>query len=281
MIRRARTALRGAGHHHRLRARAHPQHNDRNGFTLPFRPNLRGVSHFAMKPGWLARVVLPYALRGQLPRHENYPPQYQQTFRLRAGGGEPQRFEAMTWDDVARIRDAWPRKLIIKSVLTAHDAEMAVKHGADGIVISNHGGRALDSARPTIDALPEIAAAVGHKTTVMLDSGVRRGADIAKSPRSARKRCLSAGRHFMASALAGRPARNAPSAFFAMSSRRRWAILAAGRWLNSTPDTVVRARRPDNGAQAARRFMHRLRNNDTPAKNNTTETPTKTPRSIT
>ena len=226
------------------------EHNDRNGFMLPFRPNLRGMSHFAMRPGWLARVMLPYVLRGQLPKHENYPPQYQQTFRLRAGGGEPQRHEAMTWDDIARIRDAWPRKLIVKSVLTAHDAEMAVKHGADGIVISNHGGRALDSARPTIDALPEIAAAVGHKTTVMLDSGVRRGADIAKAVALGAKTVLVGRATLYGVGAGGQAGAERAVGILRNEFEKTMGYIGCRTVAELKPDTVVSSRRPDNGAPA-------------------------------
>jgi isopentenyl diphosphate isomerase/L-lactate dehydrogenase-like FMN-dependent dehydrogenase len=87
----------------------------------------------------------------------------------------------MTWDEISSIRDHWHGKLIVKSVLSVEDAELAVAHGADGIVISNHGGRAMDSAPPALAVLPEIADAVGSKTSLMIDGGVMRGSDIAKA----------------------------------------------------------------------------------------------------
>jgi (S)-mandelate dehydrogenase len=85
------------------------------------------------------------------------------------------------WDDVRRIRDRWPRKLMLKGVLRADDAERAVAAGVDGIVISNHGGRQLDSAVSAIDVLPEIARAVAGRASILVDGGVRRGSDIAKA----------------------------------------------------------------------------------------------------
>ena len=75
----------------------------------------------------------------------------------------------------------WPGKLVLKGILDPEDAREALKTGADGIVVSNHGGRNMDSAVASMDALPEIAEAVGEKATVILDSGVRRGSDIAKA----------------------------------------------------------------------------------------------------
>lgn len=157
------------------------EHNDRNGLGFPFRPNLRALTSFASRPAWFANVLMPFLLRGKLPEHENLPPEFRAIIHLKSGLPWPGRYESMTWDEIRAIRDMWPRKLIIKSVLSVSEARQAVACGADGIVISNHGGRVMDSSRPTIDALPDIAAAVGDQTTILLDSGIRRGADIAKA----------------------------------------------------------------------------------------------------
>jgi len=228
------------------------EHNDRNGFTLPFRPNLRGLSHMAMRPGWLTRVILPFAMRGRLPRHENYPPQHQQTFRFTSGGGEPPRFDGMTWDDIARIRDMWPRTLIIKSALTAHDAELAVKHGADAIVVSNHGGRALDSARPTIDALPEIVAAVGHKTTVMLDSGIRRGSDIVKALALGAKTVLVGRATLYGVGAGGEAGAERAIGILKNEFEKTLGYIGCRSVSELGPDTVVKERRPGHGASSKR-----------------------------
>jgi isopentenyl diphosphate isomerase/L-lactate dehydrogenase-like FMN-dependent dehydrogenase len=86
-----------------------------------------------------------------------------------------------TWDDVKRLRDASSMKLLLKGIQTREDAELAIEHGVDGIVVSNHGGRAGSSGRSTIEALPEIAAGVHGRIPIILDSGVRRGTDIFKA----------------------------------------------------------------------------------------------------
>jgi (S)-mandelate dehydrogenase len=94
----------------------------------------------------------------------------------------PKLFDAtLSWDDITWIRQLWRGKLLIKGVLTVSDAERAASLGCDGIVITNHGGRQLDSCVAPIDVLPEIVAAVGARLAVLLDSGVRRGTDIAKA----------------------------------------------------------------------------------------------------
>jgi (S)-mandelate dehydrogenase len=82
------------------------------------------------------------------------------------------------WEDLERYRRLWPGKLVIKGILHPDDAARAVELGADGIVVSNHGGRQLDRCPASIDMLPLVRAAVGNQTTVMLDSGIRRGSDI-------------------------------------------------------------------------------------------------------
>jgi isopentenyl diphosphate isomerase/L-lactate dehydrogenase-like FMN-dependent dehydrogenase len=87
----------------------------------------------------------------------------------------------LDWGFVDRIRDATDRKLVLKGILTAEDAALCVEHGADGIVVSNHGGRAEDSGLASIEVLPEIARAVGGRIPILVDSGFRRGTDFFKA----------------------------------------------------------------------------------------------------
>jgi isopentenyl diphosphate isomerase/L-lactate dehydrogenase-like FMN-dependent dehydrogenase len=87
----------------------------------------------------------------------------------------------LDWDYVDRIRDATSMNLVIKGILTHEDAGLCVEHGVDGIVVSNHGGRTEDSGLSTIEALPEIVAAVDGRMPVLIDSGFRRGTDIFKA----------------------------------------------------------------------------------------------------
>ena len=90
--------------------------------------------------------------------------------------------QSMTaWEDLRWIRDAWQGPLVVKGVHTADDARRAVDAGAEAIVVSNHGGRQLDGVRPTLRILPEVMAAVGGQTEVLLDGGIRRGGDIARA----------------------------------------------------------------------------------------------------
>lgn len=89
---------------------------------------------------------------------------------------------SMTWDYIARVRDAAPSmKIALKGIVTQEDALMALRYGADAIIVSNHGGRAEESGRSTIACLPEVVAAVGQRVPVLLDGGIRRGTDIFKA----------------------------------------------------------------------------------------------------
>ena len=85
------------------------------------------------------------------------------------------------WDDLKRIRDTWPGKLVVKGIARAADAEKLVSLGADAVSVSNHGGRQLDGALPSILCLPEIRAAVGNGLQVFVDGGIRRGSDVLKA----------------------------------------------------------------------------------------------------
>ncbi len=88
---------------------------------------------------------------------------------------------AVTWDDLKWIRRVWPGPIVVKGILTAEDAERAVEEGAAAVVVSNHGGRQLDSVPATIRALPEVVSAVNSRTEVLMDGGIRRGSDVVKA----------------------------------------------------------------------------------------------------
>jgi len=88
---------------------------------------------------------------------------------------------SLTWDSIKRMRDVYPGKLLLKGIVAREDAELAVKNGIDGLIVSNHGGRAEDSGRSTIESLSEVVAGVNKKMPVIIDSGFRRGTDIFKA----------------------------------------------------------------------------------------------------
>lgn len=88
---------------------------------------------------------------------------------------------SLTWDYVSRLRDLTRTRLLVKGVMTAEDADLAVRHGVDGMIVSNHGGRSEDSLVGTLDVLPEVAAAVNGRVPILIDGGIRRGSDAFKA----------------------------------------------------------------------------------------------------
>lgn len=155
------------------------EHNERNGFDFPFRPNPRALLGMLRHPRWLLGTLLRTTLTSGPPRIANYPERYQRMVAWRPAP-KPDRHVRMTWADLDRIREVWRGPILVKSVLSPDDARRAIDHGAAGVIVSNHGGRSMDSAIATIEALPGIVRAVGDRATVILDSGVRRGSDVVK-----------------------------------------------------------------------------------------------------
>lgn len=153
----------------------------RNGFGTPFRLNARNTLDVLRHPRWLAGVMGRYALDGGVPSQANLPDRLRAKITRGAPPGALFKQDDLDWDAIGILRDRWPDKLVLKGVLHPEDAERALSLGADGIVVSNHGGRALDSSMATLAALPAVVSAVGGKMTIMLDSGVRRGSDVVKA----------------------------------------------------------------------------------------------------
>jgi (S)-mandelate dehydrogenase len=153
---------------------------DARNYRAPGKPSLRSILDVLAHPRWLLDVMV---LHGQ-PRFANltelFPPGHD-----RASKGalslSKQIDPTLNWSDVAMLRDLWKGKLVVKGVLTPADAEIAARYGADGIVLTNHGGRQLDGAVAPLEVLAEVHGAVGDRLTVMIDSGFRRGSDVVKA----------------------------------------------------------------------------------------------------
>lgn len=160
---------------------ANREYNTRNGFTIPFRMNLSNMIDGALHPRWLVEVFLRTLLDSGVPRFQNLDTNVGGRIIAKPIEEFRTQRETLNWDDVRWLREIWPRKLFVKGVLRADDALRAAESGADGIFISNHGGRQLDGAISPIEALPAIRAAVGRRLTLMVDSGFRRGSDIVKA----------------------------------------------------------------------------------------------------
>jgi isopentenyl diphosphate isomerase/L-lactate dehydrogenase-like FMN-dependent dehydrogenase len=157
------------------------EYNLRNGFTIPFKFTSRNIVDVALHPHWLFNVIGKYLIDSGLPRYANFPDELQSRITALPMGRSMATNESLHWIDVQQLRDLWPRKLIIKGIQHPEDAKLALKYGADAIIVSNHGGRVLDSAPATIDILPEIVHAVKGKINILIDGGFRRGSDVIKA----------------------------------------------------------------------------------------------------
>jgi L-lactate dehydrogenase (cytochrome) len=158
------------------------------GVQLSTLSRLRMAANFASRPGWIHDV----AIRGRPLTFGNLAGVVKDANSLGAllhwttTALDP----SVTWKDLEWVRSLWKGPLILKGVLDEGDAREAVATGADGIVVSNHGGRQLDAARSTISVLPRIADAVGDQTTILMDGGVRSGQDITRALALGAKACL-------------------------------------------------------------------------------------------
>lgn len=155
------------------------RHKDvRNGLSTPPRMTLANLLNMASKPAWswsMARARRRHF--GNIVGHVKGVDDMSSLASWVRDQFDP----TMTWADIEWIRKRWNGKLILKGILDTHDALRAVEAGADVIVVSNHGGRQLDGAVSTIEALPSIAAAVGERVEVWFDSGIRTGQDVLKA----------------------------------------------------------------------------------------------------
>ena len=200
------------------------ERDQRNGFSVPPRLTLRHLVSGALKPSWALRI----ALNGGLPDFVN----------VRGYGGSAERGLALAssvgrhtdpgfdWDDLARFRDRWKRKLVVKGVSRVDDAERMAKMGVDGVWVSNHGGRQLDGAVASLDAMQAIAGAVGGKVAVIMDGGVRRGSDVLKA-RALGAQAVALGRATLYGAAAGGEA-GARQALAILASELERAMQLAG-----------------------------------------------------
>lgn len=153
---------------------------DKRNYRGPGKLALRNLLDVALHPRWIFDVVVPSGF----PRFENIAEYFPPDARSAAAGVTvlPRWFQPnITWQDVAWIRELWPRKLLVKGVLSAADAVRAAEAGADGIVLTNHGGRQLDTCISPLETLSEVARAVGDRLSLIVDSGFRRGTDVVKA----------------------------------------------------------------------------------------------------
>jgi (S)-mandelate dehydrogenase len=150
----------------------------RNDFSVPFRFTPKNMFDFARHPGWLSDII-----RHGMPVMENLVGlETKATSSTAIASSVGRNYDpSFNWDNLQKIRDTWPRKLIVKGILGPEDAMRVAAMGCDAVVVSNHGGRQLDGAVATFDALPRVVEAIHGRIPVLVDGGIRRGGDIFKA----------------------------------------------------------------------------------------------------
>lgn len=195
----------------------------RNGMAIPPRLRPANVLDVARHPRWVSQVLLrSYITYGNLVDPSTQaPPGLRTTAQSLAGmfgrtGSDDNAMVKMgeyvdrklnnpgsTWEDFTWLRQVWDGPLLVKGILSPEDARTAVRLGADGVVVSNHGGRQLDTAVSSIGALPRVVDAVGDDCVVLMDGGVRRGSDVAKALALGAQACLVARPYLYGLTVAG------------------------------------------------------------------------------
>jgi L-lactate dehydrogenase (cytochrome) len=160
---------------------ANRENNVRNGFSTPLRPSLRLAWDGLIRPNWTLNTFLRTLVLHGMPYFEN---SYAERGAPILSKGVMRDFRAkdhLNWEHFDLIRERWKGRLVVKGIMAKEDAIIARDRGADGIIVSNHGGRQLDGTVSPLRVLPGIADAVGSTIPVMLDGGIRRGSDVLKA----------------------------------------------------------------------------------------------------
>jgi (S)-mandelate dehydrogenase len=172
---------------------------------MPLRYTPKLIAQVIANPGWCLRVLAPQYMKRGVFRKANYPPELASRLTEKAIDHEHTKSNRQCWDDIMRIRDRWPGHLLVMGLQSLEDAVIAADKGLDGVVLSNHGGRYLDSAPAPLQLIPEVRAAVGDRIKIIIDSGVRRGSDLVKATALGADLVMSGRPTLYGAAAAGEP----------------------------------------------------------------------------
>ena len=207
----------------------------RNGFTIPPRFSLVDMALMATKLPWLLRMG------PKLPKitFANYTSLGGDLGAL-AGKMASLLDPSLSWSDVDWLRGLWKGSFILKGILHPNEAAEAIARGVDGVIVSNHGGRQLDGASSSFDALPGIVEAVGGRKPVLLDGGIRRGGDVVKALALGATACLIARPHLFGLAVAGEAGVARVLDILRREIDRTMGLLGVGKISELGPDYIVR-----------------------------------------
>jgi L-lactate dehydrogenase (cytochrome) len=208
------------------------ERDTRRGFTLPPRIGPDTIVDGMLHPAWTWAMLRsePIAFANLARRDAGPVP-------MAALGHHP--FDAsITWADVDWLRSIWNGPIVVKGIQGAEDAELAAEAGAEAIVVSNHGGRQLEGSPPTLEVLPRVADAVGGRIEILLDGGVRRGADVVKAVALGATACMIGRAYLYGLAAAGEAGVDHVLRMFDADVRRTMALCGVASVRDLTPDLV-------------------------------------------
>ena len=210
----------------------------RNHFSVPFKFTPRNLMDFARRPGWLSDIV-----RYGMPVMENMvglEMHAKNATEIASSVGRSYD-PAFDWSSLQQIRDRWSRKLIVKGVLRPDDAARLAAMGCDALVVSNHGGRQLDGAVATFDALPGVVTAVEGRIPVLIDGGVRRGSDVLKALAAGASGVMVGRATLYGAVAAGEPGASRALAILQDELLRTMQLCGARSVAEITPDLLANA----------------------------------------
>jgi L-lactate dehydrogenase (cytochrome) len=223
------------------------ENNIRAGFSTPLRPSASLLWDGLTHPAWSLGTFLRTCVRHGMPHFENSQATRGAPILARNVMRDFGARDHLHWEHLALIRKRWTGTLIVKGLMHAADAATAREHGADSIIVSNHGGRQLDGTVAPLRVLPGIVDAVGRDIPVMMDSGIRRGNDVLKALALGAK-FVFVGRPFnYAASVAGEPGVRHAIALLREEIHRNMALLGINTLAEMTPDRLMRMN--PNGAQ--------------------------------
>lgn len=210
----------------------------RNGMGIPPVITPRNLVNIACYPRWIYEVLRHQRIGGR-----NLVDRGGVAAAVESAGIQAREMvqSTLNWDDLRWMREQWKGKLFVKGILDPHDAEQAVRLGADGIVVSNHGGRQLDHALPSLDALPAVVSAVGGRAEVLLDGGVRRGSDVIKAVALGAKAVMIGRPYVYGATAAGQPGVEAILEIFRSEIERNLTLMGCPAISELDSDWVIPA----------------------------------------
>jgi L-lactate dehydrogenase (cytochrome) len=218
---------------------ANRENNIRSGFSTPLRPSLRLAWDGLVRPNWLINTALRTLVLHGMPHFENSYATRGAPILARNVLRDFGLRDHLSWKHLELIRERWKGRLVVKGILNPADAKIARESGADGIIVSNHGGRQLDGAVSALRVLPEIAAERGAMT-VMMDGGIRRGTDVLKAL-ALGAQYVFVGRPFLyAAALGGETGVAYAINILSEEINRDMALLGINRLSELNPDMLMR-----------------------------------------